>query len=66
MTTTLKQNKTPLKAKKKTRDICAQYGVSTITVWRWVRDGRLSKPQKINGRNYWPADAEPLSDEQVA
>lgn len=66
MTTTLKQNKAPLKVKKRTSDFCAQYGVTTVTIWRWVRDHRLQPPQKINGRNYWPADAEPLNDDEVA
>jgi len=24
-----------------------------MTLWRWVRDGILPQPTKINGRNYW-------------
>jgi len=66
MTDKVINRNTTVKAKKQTRDICDQYGVSTITVWRWVRDHRLEPPKKINGRNYWPADAEPLSDDEVA
>jgi len=58
-------NQTP-KAKKRTRDICSQYGVTTMTVWRWVRDGRLPQPEKINGQNYWSGDVEPLTDDEVA
>lgn len=27
--------------------------VSDMTLWRWVRDGILPQPTKINGRNYW-------------
>lgn len=54
------------KAKKRTRDICSQYGVTAMTVWRWVRDGRLPQPVKINGRNYWSENVEPLTDEEVA
>ena len=30
-------------------------GVSTMCVWRWMRDERVQVPGpvKINGRNYW-------------
>ena len=54
------------KATKRTSDFCDDYGVSTMTIWRWVRDGRLPPPQKINGRNYWPGNVEPLTDDEVA
>jgi predicted DNA-binding transcriptional regulator AlpA len=28
-------------------------GISNMTVHRWVANGTLPKPKKINGRNYW-------------
>ena len=28
-------------------------GKSRITIWRWVRQGILPPPMKINSRNYW-------------
>ena len=30
-------------------------GVSSMCVWRWVRDGKFPAPVPINGRNYWRA-----------
>lgn len=27
--------------------------ISEMTVWRWVQDGILPQPVKINRRNYW-------------
>lgn len=52
--------------KKQTRDLCAEYGVSSMTIWRWVKAGILPKPDKIQGRNYWPHDVKPLTDNEVA
>jgi hypothetical protein len=28
-------------------------GISTMTIWRWVRDGIIPEPTVIRGRNYW-------------
>ena len=28
-------------------------GISDMTLWRWVRDGKFPAPIKFNGRNYW-------------
>jgi predicted DNA-binding transcriptional regulator AlpA len=28
-------------------------GISTMTLWRWVRDGVIPAPIKIRNRNYW-------------
>ncbi len=49
---------------KRTHDFCAEYGVTPITIWRWVKSGRLPKPLKLNGRNVWPSDVEPKFDSQ--
>ena len=38
------------------RDVRARYGgISTMTLWRWLRDPDLSFPQPryINRRRYW-------------
>lgn len=50
---------------KTTEMLCEQYDVSPVTIWRWVSSGRLKKPKKINGRNRWEPDAEPLFDDEV-
>lgn len=50
------------KPRKKTRDLCDEYQVSPITVWRWVRAGILPKPDKINGQNYWASEVTPKLD----
>lgn len=31
--------------------------ISSMTLWRWVQQGILPEPVKINGRNYWPETA---------
>ena len=38
---------------RQTRARCG--GVSTMCIWRWMRDERVQfpRPVKINGRNYW-------------
>jgi len=28
-------------------------GVSSITLWRWERDGLLPPARRLNGRKYW-------------
>jgi predicted site-specific integrase-resolvase len=41
-------------------------GISPITLTRWVVRGLLPQPTKINGRNYWPAEAvQRLKDGQL-
>lgn len=37
--------------------------VSDMTLWRWVKDGKLPQPIKINKRNYW---AESTISEAIA
>lgn len=60
-------NTAPLsKRRKKTSDLCAEYGVTPVTIWRWTKRGILDEPDKINGVNYWAADAEPRFDQEVA
>lgn len=34
------------------RDVADRYGVTTMTVYRWVKDGRI-KPRIIGGRVYF-------------
>lgn len=37
--------------------VCQQVvPVSTMSLWRWVRDGRFPAPVKMSGRNYWRRD----------
>jgi len=31
------------------RDLATRYGVSVRTVWRWVADGHLPKPEELPG-----------------
>lgn len=33
----------------------ARYGVSDMSLWRWLHDAKLGfpKPSRINGRRYW-------------
>lgn len=41
--------------------------VSLMTLWRWVQKGILPAPLKINGRNYWHDDVEPVEpDTRIA
>jgi predicted DNA-binding transcriptional regulator AlpA len=37
------------------RDVCARYGISDMTLWRWQRHKRLGfpNPTRINTRKYW-------------
>ncbi|WP_318491835.1 helix-turn-helix transcriptional regulator [Photobacterium leiognathi] len=30
-------------------DLCNMLGKGRVTIWRWVRDGVLPQPMKING-----------------
>lgn len=34
--------------------ICAEFGISRTTYWRWERDGVLPRSHKIKNRNYQP------------
>lgn len=36
------------------RQVRKMFGdISQMTLWRWVRDGVLPEPKRINGRDYW-------------
>ena len=37
-----------------TRSVCERYNISDRTVDRWVENGILSRPLRINGLRYWP------------
>jgi hypothetical protein len=39
-----------------------RHGVSTRTLDRWVVQGKIDPPTKINGRKYGTADEEPRRD----
>jgi len=45
-----------------TNHLPERQGVTTRTIDRWVGQGILPKPVKINGRKYWPVDTEPRRD----
>lgn len=38
------------------KSLAARYDVSRATIWRWVREGNLPKPVKINGSTRWNSD----------
>lgn len=35
------------------KSLASRYDVSRATIWRWVREGNLPKPVKINGSTRW-------------
>lgn len=41
------------------RAVCARYGVSPMTLWRWARDKDLAfpSPMYIQSRRYWKETA---------
>jgi len=48
------------------RKYAERRGVSTRTLDRWVEDGILPEPERINGRKYLPSDTEPRLDSEQA
>ena len=34
------------------KDICAYASVSRTTLWRWVRDGKMTPPQKLGSSRF--------------
>ena len=44
------------------RRYAEQKGVSVRTIHRWAEAGIIQEPERINGRNYLPADVEPRRD----
>ena len=35
------------------KDLANRYSIHRVTPWRWVRDGKLPAPIKINGSTRW-------------
>ena len=49
------------------KDLAARYSIHRVTPWRWVRDGKLPAPIKINGATRWKlSDIEAFEAEQEA
>ena len=48
------------------RRYAERHGVSVRTVHRWAEAGVVPEPERIRGRNYMPADAEPRRDGKAA
>jgi hypothetical protein len=48
------------------RKFAERWGVSVRTVKRWAESGVVDPPERINGRNYLPEDAEPRRDSACA
>ena len=41
------------------KDLAARYSIHRATPWRWVQNGKLPAPIKINGSTRWkPSDIE--------
>ena len=44
----------PNEARTTWRVVCALWGVSSPTAWRYLREGRIPKPDaKVGGSNFW-------------
>ena len=39
-----------------TRDVKKVAPVSSMSIWRWVRDGKFPQPLKLGSRNFWRRD----------
>jgi predicted DNA-binding transcriptional regulator AlpA len=37
----------------RTRDLLERYGITSATLWRWRRLGKIPEPLKLNDQNYW-------------
>jgi predicted DNA-binding transcriptional regulator AlpA len=35
------------------KDLAARYSIHRTTPWRWVQEGKLPKPIKLNGSTRW-------------
>jgi predicted site-specific integrase-resolvase len=51
----LEDNSKP-KRRLRTRSLCERYDIVGRTVDRWVEQGILPPPMKINGRRFWDED----------
>lgn len=38
------------------KSLATRYEVSRATIWRWVREGKLPNPVKINGSTRWRSE----------
>ena len=41
---------------KRSKDLRNRYGVSNVTLWRWVKAGKLPAPRYINGKRVWSVE----------
>lgn len=49
------------------KDLAARYSIHRATPWRWVQNGKLPAPIKINGSTRWKvSDIEAFEAEQEA
>ena len=46
--------------------VAALHGISTVTVWRWSKDGRLPEPRRRGGITAWNVGALRRHKAQVA
>lgn len=37
----------------KSNEFCAAFGISRVTLWRWMRDKKIPEPKKIGSTLYW-------------
>ncbi|MEQ8262268.1 hypothetical protein [Pseudohaliea sp.] len=49
----------------RTRDLLARYGITSATLWRWRRSGRIPEPFKLNDQNYWRPEQVAEADRQI-
>jgi len=42
-----------------TRKVCDHFGITSMTLWRWLQDDKIGFPQpiRIGRRTYWSASA---------
>lgn len=40
-------------------------GISSTSLWRLVKNGKIAKPKKLHGRNYWLDDVAPIFDDET-
>jgi hypothetical protein len=37
-------------------EVCARARISRVTLWRWIKAGKIKPPGVIGGRNVWTDD----------
>ena len=60
------QRKKRVKQLESHRAFAERLGVSTRTIDRWIRDGLLPRPIRINKRKYWNPSTTPRHDADAA